>query len=89
MFTDHKTQGQTLENVMVNIGTMKKFPMTPFSAYVALSQSKGQDPIKLLRYFNEAIFTKHPLQDLQLENERLKTLIKNSTDRFDMGYYNF
>jgi hypothetical protein len=34
MFTDHKTQGQTLENVMVNIGTMKKFPVTPFLAYI-------------------------------------------------------
>ena len=88
-FTDHKAQGQTLENVMVDIGTTKKFPVTSFSAYVALSRSRGRDTIRLLRDFDEAIFTKHPSEDLRLEDERLKTLIKNTADRFDTGYYNF
>ena len=47
------------------------------------------DTIRLWRDFDETIFTKHPSEDLQLEDKRLEILIKNSADRFDMGYYNF
>jgi len=36
-FTDHKAQGQTIENVIVDIGTTKRFPVDPFAAYVSLS----------------------------------------------------
>jgi hypothetical protein len=39
VFTDHKAQDQTIEYVIVDIGLTKKFPVDPFTAYVALSQS--------------------------------------------------
>ena len=68
---NHKAQGQTLENIIVDVGTTNNFPVTPFLTYVALSQSRGRDTIRLLRDFNETIFTKYPLEDLQLEDERL------------------
>ena len=71
VFMNHKAQGQTLENIIVDVGTTNNFPVTPFLAYVALSQSRGRDTIRLLRDFDETIFTKYPLEDLQLEDERL------------------
>jgi hypothetical protein len=42
----------------------------------------------MLRDFDETIFMKHPLEYLQLEDEML-TLVENTADTFDMGYYNF
>jgi len=88
-FTDHKAQGQTIEYVIVDIGPTKKFPVDPFTAYVALSRSRGRDTIRLLRDFDDAIFTKHPSEDLHLEDERLKLLDGTTKDKFDMGVYGF
>ena len=88
-FTDHKAQGQTLEHVLIDIGTTKKFPVTPFSAYVALSRSRGRDSVHLLRDFDDTIFMKHPSEDLRREDERLEILIKNTTARFETGYYEY
>ena len=34
MFMGYKAQGKTLENVMVDIGTTKKFLVTPFLVYI-------------------------------------------------------
>ena len=67
----------------------KKFPVTPFSAYVALSRSRGRDSVHLLRDFDDTIFTKHPSEDLRREDERLEILIKNTTARFETGYYEY
>jgi hypothetical protein len=58
---------------------MARFPVVLFAAYVALSRSKGQHTIRLLRDFDEKIFTCHPSEHLRHENDRL--------DRFDAGYY--
>jgi ATP-dependent exoDNAse (exonuclease V) alpha subunit len=81
-FTDHKAQGQTLEHVIVDIGTTVKFPVNPFAAYVALSRSHGRDTIRLLRDFDETIFTKHPSEYLRREDERLAGLIVETADKF-------
>ena len=86
-FTDHKAQGQTLEHVLIEVRTTKKFPVTPFSAYVALSRSRGQDSVRLLRDFDDTIFTRHPSEDLRREDERLELLIKNTAARFETGCY--
>jgi hypothetical protein len=88
-FTDHKAQGQTLERVLVDIGTTQRFPVTPFAAYVALSRSRGRDTIRLLRNFDDTIFTRHPSEYLRREDERLAWLEKNTTDKFETGSYNF
>jgi hypothetical protein len=65
---------RSIEYVIVDIGLTKKFPVDPFTAYVALSQSWGQDMIWPLRDFNDVIFTKHPFEDQCVEDERLKLL---------------
>ena len=48
-FTDHKAQGQAIENIIVNIGPTKQFSMDAFVAYVALSRSRGRESIRLHR----------------------------------------
>jgi hypothetical protein len=58
-FNNQKAQGQTLEHVVIDIGTTKKF-VTPFSVDVALSQSRGWDSVWLLRDFDDTIFRRYP-----------------------------
>ncbi|KAJ6495754.1 hypothetical protein C8R47DRAFT_954709, partial [Mycena vitilis] len=48
-FTDYKSQGQTLPRVFIDLEKPPTGKLTPFSAYVALSRSKGRDNIRLLR----------------------------------------
>jgi hypothetical protein len=40
-FTSHRGQGQTLGNIIIDIGTTTRFPVTPFGAYVVLLCSRG------------------------------------------------
>jgi hypothetical protein len=46
--------------MIVDIGTMKKFPITPFVADMALSHSRGRETVRLLHDFDDTIFTWHP-----------------------------
>jgi hypothetical protein len=69
--TDYRAQGQTLEAVVVDIGKMPSFSLSPFNAYVALSRSRGRKTIRLLRDFDDALFTNHPSDDLRTEDIRL------------------
>jgi len=74
-FTDIKAQAQTIGRLIADLG--KPPPMgtlSPFSAYVTLSRSRGRDTIRLLRNFDETLFTKHPNEDLKKEMGRLKEL---------------
>jgi hypothetical protein len=38
---------------------------------------------------HHAIFTKHPSEDLCVEDERLKLLDGTTKDKFEMGIYDF
>src|SRR6267154_239255 len=71
-FMDCKAQGQTLGNMLVDIGKLSRFPVNQFAAYVALSRSKGRHKIRLLRDFDDKLFTKHPSLDLKTEDDRLE-----------------
>lgn len=88
-FTNYKSQGQTLEYVIVDIGTTRRFPVTPFTLYVALSHSGGRHRIRLLRDFKDDIFTQHPSEQLRVEDERLRGLAGETARKFDAGFYNF
>lgn len=44
-FTDYKSQGQTIEYVIIDIGKPGWGGLSPFSIYVALSRSRGRDTI--------------------------------------------
>jgi hypothetical protein len=88
-FTDHKAQGQTIENVIVDIGPTKRFSVDAFAAYVALSRSRGRETIRLLRDFDDKIFTKHPWEHLRAEDGRLDALSLQTKIRFAAGAYEY
>jgi hypothetical protein len=73
-FTDYKSQGQTLEQVVVDLAKPARGALTPFNAYVALSRSRGRSSIRLLREFENALFTTHPSRALEIEDIRLRLL---------------
>ena len=88
-FTDHKVQGQTLEWVIIDIGTTDKFPVTPFTAFMALLHSRSREMVWLLHDFDDTIFTQHPSHYLHLEDEHLECLNTHTRDRYKVGYYDF
>jgi hypothetical protein len=73
-FTDYKSQGQTIEYVIIDIGKPPTGSLLPFSIYVELSRSRGRDTIRLLRNFDPNLFQNHPLEDLRREMKRLEHL---------------
>ena len=86
-FTDIKSQGQTIDYVIVDIGKTTSFALSPTNAYVALSRSRGKNTIRLLCDFENHLFTRHPSQDLRLEDERLNNLAKLTEDQYFEGKY--
>ena len=79
-FTDYRSQGQTINKVIVDIGAPPTGEPTPFNAYVALSRSQGRDSIRLLRPFDERLFTTHPNKHLWTEDERLNELDEETAE---------
>ena len=59
-FTDYKSQGQTMECVIVDISKPPSGSLSPFSIYVALSRSRGQKTIRILHNFDPTLFMHHP-----------------------------
>ena len=78
-----------IEYVIVDIRPTKRFAVDLFAIYIVLSRSRGRKTVRLLREFNQAIFTKHPLEYLCLEDEHLDKLAKDTTIRFQVGCYNY
>jgi ATP-dependent exoDNAse (exonuclease V) alpha subunit len=77
-FTDYKSQGQTIQHVYIDLEKPPTGKLTPFSAYVALSRSKGRDRIRLLRGYEPDLFTTHPSLDLEAEDARLDALTQQT-----------
>ena len=73
-FTDYKSQGQTIEYVIIDIGRPPTGSLSAFSVYVALSRSRGRDTIRLLRGFNPNLFQNHPSEALRQDMRRLEKL---------------
>jgi ATP-dependent exoDNAse (exonuclease V) alpha subunit len=70
-FADYRSQGQTISHTIIDIGTPPTGGLTPFNVYVALSRSRGQDNIRLLRDFDEKLLMTHPCEYLRIEDESL------------------
>ena len=85
-FTDYRSQGQTLEPVIVDIGPPPFGHLTPFNIYVALSRGTGRDSIRLLQDFDETLLKHHPSEYLRLEDERLDTLNESTKKLWDTRY---
>ncbi|KAJ7575006.1 hypothetical protein C8J56DRAFT_723667, partial [Mycena floridula] len=74
-FTHEKSQGQTIPYILVDLAKLPMGKLTPFHVYVALSRSKGRGNIRILRDFKPDLFTKHPSEELKVEDARLEKLV--------------
>jgi ATP-dependent exoDNAse (exonuclease V) alpha subunit len=89
-FTDYKSQGQTMECVIIHLAKPLSGTLTGFNAYVALSRSRGRKTIRLLRDFDEKLFTTHPSEELRKEDVRLAALLGRATEsRCALGEFNY
>ena len=48
--------------------------LTPFNAYVTMSRAPSRDAIRLLRDFDDRLFTTSPSEELAIEDRRLEEL---------------
>ena len=55
--------------------------LMPFNGYVALSRSSGRESIRLLREFNETLFTTTPSEILEQEDHQLVKLDRETLDK--------
>ncbi|KIK21826.1 hypothetical protein PISMIDRAFT_103327 [Pisolithus microcarpus 441] len=78
-FTDYRSQGQTLQSVIVDIATPPSGGLNLFNLYVALSRSPGRSQLRLLRDFDNNIFLKSHCNELLMEDDRL--VIENDRTR--------
>jgi len=85
-FTDIKAQGQTMGPILIDLRTPPTGQISPFSAYVALSRSRGRDTIHLLTDFDEKLFKTHPNTDLAIEMERLEILAAKTQLNYNSSY---
>lgn len=88
-FTDYKSQGQTIERVIIDLSKPPGGQVSPFSAYVALSRSRGRDTIRILREFDRKAFQHHPSEYLRVEMERLEQANRDTKVRFDQMIFDF
>lgn len=86
-FTDYKSQGQTMECVLIDLAKPPTGTLTNFNVYVTLSRSRGRDTIRLLRDVDERLFTSHPSEELRIEDARLDRLETLSLARYRDGIY--
>jgi PIF1-like helicase len=82
-FTDYKSQGQTMEYVIVDISRPPSGCLSPFSVYVALSRSRGRKTIRILRDFDPTLFMHHPSEDLRIDMMRLEQLDKQTKAAYE------
>ncbi|KAH9010974.1 hypothetical protein EDB84DRAFT_1279376, partial [Lactarius hengduanensis] len=86
-FTDFKSQGQTLECVIIDIGKPPSGSLTGFNTYIALSRSWGRDTIRLLWNFDTRLFTVHSNELLCAEDEWLAVLERATIQRYQAGEF--
>ena len=75
IFTNYKSQAQTINHLIIDLGKTTSFSLNPFNAYIALSRSYGRHTIRLLWDFDNALFIHHPSDDLRCEDNRLEKII--------------
>jgi hypothetical protein len=86
-FTDYRSQGQTIPQVIVDIATPPDTGrcLSLFNVYVALSRSAGRQTIRLLRDFDEKTFLQ-PQDSELLEEDRRVTLLDSETRNWWRDY---
>lgn len=77
-FTDYRSQGQTIQNAIIDIASLPTRSLTPFNIYVAC---RGRGGIHLLRDIDDKLLTSHPSEYLRAEDERLGRKPENGGSR--------
>ena len=80
-FTDYHSQGQTISYVIVDLASPPSGSLSLFNIYVALSRSSGRSTIRLLRDFDNQLFTQSFEPSLIQEDERLELLDRKTESR--------
>jgi hypothetical protein len=73
--------------VIVDLARPPSGTLSGFNAYVALSRSRGRNTIRLLREFDEKLFTIHPNEELCKEDAWLATLEMETMERYMSGEF--
>ena len=68
----------------MDIAKLLRGSLTPFSAYVILSRSRGRNTIRLLRPFDKTLTT-HPLEALEKEDVQLEAKVINTKKVFPIA----
>ncbi|CEL58884.1 hypothetical protein RSOLAG1IB_12210 [Rhizoctonia solani AG-1 IB] len=79
-FTDYRSQGQTIPYIIMDLATPPTGGLTPFNSYVTISRSRTRETARLLRDFDEKLFTTPPNQHLASEDLRLEELDQETTE---------
>jgi len=82
-FTDYKSQGQTMEYVIVDISKPLTGLLSPFSMYVTLSRSRGQKTIQILRDFDPTLLMHHLSEDLRSDMARLECVDEQTKETYE------
>ena len=69
----------------MDIGTHTTGRLTPLNAYVTLSRSRDKKAIRLLRDFDNRLFTQNPTEYLRNEDQRLERLNLKTMEALKMG----
>ncbi|KAF8331336.1 uncharacterized protein EI90DRAFT_3289438 [Cantharellus anzutake] len=70
-------------HVIINLTTPPTGALTPFSAYVALSRSSGRKTIRLLRDFDETLFTRPVCEALKWADSQFEELNKKTKEHWE------
>ncbi|KAF8341226.1 uncharacterized protein EI90DRAFT_3285428 [Cantharellus anzutake] len=70
-------------HVIINLTTPPTGALTPFSAYVALSHSSGRKTIRLLRDFDETLFTRPVCEALKWADSQFEELNKKTKEHWE------
>ncbi|CAE6525212.1 unnamed protein product [Rhizoctonia solani] len=73
-FTDYCSQGQTIPYIILDLATPLTRGLTPFNGCVTISWSCTTKTARLLRDFDDQLFTIAPNQHLVAEDRRLEEL---------------
>jgi len=84
-FTDYRSQGQTIANVIVDIANPPSGTLSLFNLYVALSQSSGRSTIRLLCEFDDSTFQRVHDLVLLVEDDRLEGLNQATKKQFEQA----
>lgn len=76
-----------MDSVIIDLGKLPSGKLTAFNMYVSLSRGRGRSSIRLLRDFDEKLFTTHPSEELRKEDDRLDGLALAMMRRYEDGQF--